>query len=175
MWYGWVVWVWRARNIWQSKRVWVYGVCRKMHPLRAREIRRERLGTMGLEWRWVFRLFTVSTVWENVPSLLSHPQLLRLKDVLQARQRARTVEKKLCHEDVRMWGWGGVGGGVAMTTTDIAACQPCFAGASRGEQWRKERSYGRKGETRVIFPSVCWSRVQNWLSGLEIRTNYEQY
>lgn len=64
-------------------------------------------------------------VLEIVPSLLSHPQLLQLKDVLQARKRACTVEKKLCHEDVRM--------GVAMTTT-IAGCQPCFTGASRGEQ-----------------------------------------
>lgn len=43
-------------------------------------------------------------VLENAPSLLSHPQLLQLKDVLQVRDRACMVEKKLCHEDVRMGG-----------------------------------------------------------------------
>lgn len=45
-----------------------------------------------------------SVVLEIVPPLLSHAQLLQLKDVLQAGERACTVEKKLCHEDVRRGG-----------------------------------------------------------------------
>lgn len=45
------------------------------------------------------------------------------------RGKERALKRK---SSVMRMGRGGEG--VAMTTTDIAGCQPCFAGASRGAQ-----------------------------------------
>lgn len=74
------------------KCAWTYSVCRMMQSKNKEKNKSEEGGGGDGESVGFYGF-------ENVPSFLSHPQWLQLNDIPRARERARTEEKKLCHED----------------------------------------------------------------------------